>query len=254
LKEDRSLFAWSVNDALRYIGYATLSPGIRLGAAIDEVPTLDVVHTFNLRYGVPCTDSPFVTDSDGNSYRTVQIGTQCWTARNLITTTYANGDPIPEEENDVLWEDLTTGAYCYYNNNSNNQAQYGKLYNWYTVIDPRNVCPAGWHVPTDTEWTVLTDHLGGTAVAGGKLKGTGTLWSPPNAGATNESGFSAVPGGYRYEWGDFSSLGGMGTWWSATASDSFNAWQLSMFSSITVAGLSSQLMPIGSSVRCVKDP
>lgn len=253
-RDAQSLFLWSPGDALRYIGYATLSPGVRLGAAIDgDVPTADATHLFTLRHGVPCTDAPFTTDGDGNSYRTVQIGTQCWTARNLFTTSYANGDPLPEEDDDVLWEDLLSGAWCHYDNNSVHDTPYGKLYNWYAVVDPRNVCPAGWHVPDSSEWNVLAGHLGGLAVAGGKLKSTGSLWSPPNTGATNESGFTGQPGGYRYDFGDFASMGGMGAWWSATG-DALNAWRYTAFSDLELLGQATDLQQFGCSVRCVKDP
>ena len=254
-RESQALFFWSPGDALRYIGYATLSPGIRLGAAIDgDVPTADATHLFTLRHGVPCTDAPFTTDGDGNSYRTVQIGGQCWTARNLFTTRYASGDPLPEEDDGVLWENLGTGAWCHYDNNSTHEAQYGRLYNWYAVIDPRNLCPAGWHVPDSAEWNVLADHLGGLPVAGGKIKSTGSLWSPPNAGATNESGFTGQPGGYRYDFGDFASISGIGTWWSATASGSLNAWRYIAYSGLDLLGQGTDLQQFGCSVRCVKDP
>ena len=150
----------------------------------------------------------------------VAIGGQIWTNKNLDVTTYRNGDPIPQVTNNVTWANLRTGAWCYYNNDSANGAIYGKLYNWYAVNDPRGLAPQGWHVPTDAEWTTLSTNLGGNSVAGGKMKTTGTTrWASPNTNASNESGFSALPGGYRYGNGLlFRYFGVNGYWWSATMS------------------------------------
>jgi uncharacterized protein (TIGR02145 family) len=167
-----------------------------------------------------------ITDQDGNSYRTIQIGDQVWMAENLRTTKYRNGDPIPNVTDGPAWTQLTTGAWAHYENNASYENPYGKLYNWYAVADPRNVCPTNWHVPTDAEWTVLSDYLGGESVAGGKMKSTGTqYWAAPNTGATNASGFSGLPGGYRRDYdGTFFNTEpffdifdiGIGYWWSAT--------------------------------------
>jgi uncharacterized protein (TIGR02145 family) len=151
-----------------------------------------------------------VTDYDGNVYKTVKIGTQEWTAENLNVEHYRNGDPIPQVQDKDEWAKLTTGAWCYYANTSENGKIYGKLYNWYAINDSRGLAPAGWHIPSDAEWTTLTDYLGGTTkekneggikywiieVVGGKLKAT-TLWDSPNTGATNSSGLTAFPGGFR---------------------------------------------------------
>ena len=149
----------------------------------------------------------------------VQIGAQIWTLKNLDVTTYRNGDPIPQVTDLTAWGNLTTGAWCYYDNDPNNGAIYGKLYNWYAVNDPRGLAPQGWHVPTETEWTTLINYLGGASVAGGKMKSTGTTyWGSPNTG-TNSSGFSALPGGLR-EADGASSFGngayGFITMWSST--------------------------------------
>lgn len=145
-----------------------------------------------------------VVDAGGNVYTTVIIGNQEWFTENLRTTKYNNGTPIPNITSNSEWGNLTTGAYAWYDND---EATYkyaqGALYNWYAV-ETGNLCAAGWHVPTDAEWTTLTDYLGGASVAGGKLKATGTieaetgLWHDPNTGATNETGFTALPGGGRY--------------------------------------------------------
>ncbi len=148
----------------------------------------------------------------------VRIGNQIWMTKNLNVARYRNGDPIPQVTNPKQWANLTTGAWCYYQNNSANGIVYGKLYNWYAVNDPRGLAPQGYHLPSEAEWTVLTDFLGGIFIAGGHLKAT-TLWSSPNVGATNNSFFTALPGGCRNSDGTFFYLGGVGFWWSATAYD-----------------------------------
>jgi uncharacterized protein (TIGR02145 family) len=161
-----------------------------------------------------------VTDIDGNSYRTVKIGNQLWLAENLKVTHFRNGDTIPNVTDGTTWSNLTTGAYCDYDNDSSNVSTYGRLYNWYAANDSSNIAPAGWHVPTETEWQTLVDYLGDWAVAGGKLKETGTTrWHSPNAGATNESGFSALPGGYRDYDGDFEYVRYDAKFWSSSKSE-----------------------------------
>jgi uncharacterized protein (TIGR02145 family) len=164
-----------------------------------------------------------MTDQDGNIYKTITIGTQTWMAENLRTTKYRDSTEIPNVTDNTAWEALTTGAYCNYNNTTSADtiATYGRLYNWYAATDSRNIAPAGWHVPTDAEWTTLTTYLGGESVAGGKMKETGiTHWISPNTGATNESGFSALPSGTRNWYDDFDFfiyLGVSTNFWSTTA-------------------------------------
>ena len=195
-----------------------------------------------------------VTDSEGNIYKTIQIGTQVWMAENLKTTRYRNGDPIPNIIGDGEWSGLNTGAYCYEN------FIYGYFYNWYAVNDSRSIAPAGWHVPTEAEWTILTNFLGGENIAGSKLKETGIIhWMELNDDATNESGFTALPGGYRrsfyskYE-GSFEPQGRTGSWWSSTESDKLSAWTRSAhYFNIKVADKSSIAKTFGISVRCLKD-
>ena len=161
----------------------------------------------------------------------VTIGTQVWTNKNLDVTTYRDGTVIPQETDPTAWANLTTGAWCYYENNSTNGTTYGKLYNWYAVAGifdeesktdvskRKNLAPTGWHVPTETEWTTLIDYLGGASVAGGKLKATGTnYWTDPNTG-TNWSGFSALPSGAQFENGGFGFFGWISTMWSSTSLD-----------------------------------
>lgn len=159
-----------------------------------------------------------ITDDQVAAGRTVKIGTQVWISKNLDVSHYRNGDRIPQVTGPIRWKKLTTGAWCWYNNDSATYAAtYGKLYNWYAVNDPRGLAPTGWHVPSDAEWTTLSTFLGGDAVAGGKMKETGTThWVSPNFGATNSSGFTGLPGGIRDEGGIFYYIGLNGIWWSST--------------------------------------
>lgn len=192
----------------------------------------------------------------------VTIGTQTWTTTNLDVTTYRDGTPIPQETDATAWAGLTTGAWCYYNNDSANGAIYGKLYNWYAVAgihdnDPNTpnkiLAPTGYHVPTDAEWTTLTDFLGGEAVAGGKMKATGTsLWLGPND-ATNSSGFTGLPGGFRLNNGTFDYIGINGYWWSSTEYDTTVAWSRSLSYNFGSANRLNVLKTFGFSVRCLRD-
>lgn len=197
-----------------------------------------------------------VTDIDGNVYGTVTIGTQVWMAENLKVTKYRNGDPISNVTGEAQWSSLKTGAYCSYNNDANNLKTYGQLYNWYAVADSRNLAPAGWHIPTDEEWTTLVDFLGGDGEAGIKLKESGTIhWNSPNFGVTNDSKFTALPGGYRGNNGTFTGLGSNGNWWSFTefVSVSTAAWWRRMSYSFGGVGRDVAFKESGYSVRCIKD-
>ena len=189
---------------------------------------------------------------------TVTIGTQLWMSKNLDVALYRNGDTIPLVADPTAWEGLTTGAWCY-NNNTVNVEIYGKLYNWYAVTDPRGLAPTGWHVPTDVEWTTLSTTLGGESVAGGKMKTTGTTgsglsrWVYPNTGATNESGFAGLPGGYRTFFGYDTGIGYSGYYWSSTEYDAANAWfrLLGMNTGGIYRGNDNKRY--GFSVRCLRD-
>jgi uncharacterized protein (TIGR02145 family) len=195
-----------------------------------------------------------VTDVDGNVYKTVKIGTQWWMAENLKTIHYRNGVSVPNVTDNTQWSNLTTGAYCDYNNISSNSTIYGKLYNWYAVVDSRNLCPTGWHIPTDAEWTTLITYLGGDGVAGGKLKETGTVhWLSPNTGATNEKGFNALPGGASNSNGSFSGITYGGFWWSSTEYTVTDAWHSNMLYGTSNVYRVSSSKAGGLSVRCVKD-
>jgi uncharacterized protein (TIGR02145 family) len=199
-----------------------------------------------------------VTDIDGNVYHTVTIGTQIWMVENLKTMKFFNGDLIPNITDDMEWSDLTIGAYCNYNNDTNYVITYGRLYNWYAVNDPRGLAPKGWHVATDSEWTTLTNYLGGDSVAGGKMKEIGTThWHSPNPDATNESGFSALPGGYRFFTigEEFGNIGHTGGWWSSSEGNSnVIYWYMFCIDSWVHRSEGLELEKnIGLSVRCVKD-
>lgn len=196
----------------------------------------------------PALNGITVTDIDGNVYKTVTIGTQVWMAENLKTTKYRNGDPIPNITDNTAWKKLNSGALCNFNNDANIGDKYGKLYNWYAVDDSRNIAPAGWHVPTDAEWTTLIDYLGGEKVAGGKLKEIGiTHWNTPNTGATNETGFTALPGSYRSNDGRFDDIGISGMWWTTD----YALFRFMDYDSNAVD--SDKELMLGLSVRCVKN-
>ena len=162
---------------------------------------------------------------------------------------------IPQVTDATTWAALTTGAWCYFNNDSTNGTKYGKLYNWYAVNDARGLAPQGWHIPSEAEWITLSTLLGGNGVAGGKMKETGTLnWMSPNKDATNESGFSGLPGARRENYGTFNSVDtGYGFWWTATETSTPNAWSLFLyFGNGYLTGGNSYKFS-GFSVRCVRD-
>ena len=195
-----------------------------------------------------------VTDKDGNVYKTVTIGNQEWMAENLNVSHYGNGDPIPEVQDSTKWPKLTTGAWCYYQNNSDNGKTYGKLYNWYAVKDTRGLTPNGWHIPSDEEWAKLINFLGGDSVAGGKMKAT-TLWNSPNEGATNESGFTAYSGGYRSSfavWGDSNNVGLCGCFWSSSKGSFDNALYRTLLFTDSIVFRDNFVKIQGLSVRCVR--
>jgi len=195
-----------------------------------------------------------VTDYDGNIYNVVQIGSQLWMNENLKTTKYNDGTSIPLVTDNTAWSNLTTPGYCLYNNDASAyKTTYGALYNWYTV-NTGKLCPTGWHVPTDTEWKVLTNYLGGESVAGGKLKETGTThWTSPNTGATNVSGFAALPGGYRNLNGNFYTKGINATFWSSTEYLSGLAWHRELRYNNSAIHRYNNYKENGFSVRCLRD-
>lgn len=226
--------------------------------------TLDVNGTFKVSDGSQGEGKILTSDAAGLAswqtpplppvhYESVWICCNAWMTKNLDASTYRNGDPIPKVTNNAEWISLTTGAYCYYNNDSTTYAAiYGKLYNWYAVNDPRGLAPIGWHIPSTFEWTTLGDCLGGQLLAGGPIKEIGTThWTAPNEGATNSTNFTARPGGSRgssFEW-----IGILAYWWSCTDSDDNNAWLQLALNSETGFAADQSVKLYGMSVRCVKD-
>ncbi len=200
-----------------------------------------------------------VTDIDGNTYKTVKIGDQIWMAENLKVMHYRNGVPIRHGKTKDWAFLINTGAYCEYDDDMNNVTIYGLLYNWHALKDSNNIAPEGWHVPTDVEWQILIDYLGGKSAAGGMMKEAGTVhWNAPNAGATNESGFCALPGGFRHidSIGDVSYQGiyESASFWSATETIFINnAWNRELSSSSSGIFRNSAYRRYGFSVRCVMD-
>lgn len=197
---------------------------------------------------------------NGYTYSSIVLGNgQEWMAENLRTAIYANGDLIPNVGSDSQWPNYPDGAWVNYNNDFQVGNLYGKLYNWYAVMDPRSVCPTGWHVPTHDEWTTLTDYLGGASVAGGKLKSLGTnndgsgLWNAINVDATDEIGFTALPGGYRGNSGTFQSLTGSANFWSSTETSSVDARRIQLISVNGIAYYGQGGKFYGHSVRCLRD-
>jgi uncharacterized protein (TIGR02145 family) len=185
---------------------------------------------------------------------TIQIGTQKWMSKNLDVAFYRNGDPIPQVTDPTAWAGLTTGAWCYYNNDPLQGNKYGKLYNWYAVNDPRGLAPQGWHIPSDAEWSTLVTTLVGASVAGGKMKEAGTVnWAAPNTGADNSSGFAGLPGGFRAFFGTSGGVGSNGNWWSSSEispASALSRWLLYFVPDILRYDVSKRE---GFSVRCLRD-
>jgi uncharacterized protein (TIGR02145 family) len=191
-----------------------------------------------------------IYDSENNKYRTIQIGMQTWMAENLRSVKLNDGTDISFVIETSSWAELTTPGYCWYNNDS---VGYGAIYNWSTVKTGK-LCPSGWHVPTDEEWTILTDYLGGKSAAGGKLKETGySHWLSPNTGATNESGFTGLPTGYRSSSGSFNNIGSYGFWWTSTEASAGDAYYRRVYYSYSSVDRSSSNKKSGTTVRCIKD-
>jgi uncharacterized protein (TIGR02145 family)/uncharacterized repeat protein (TIGR02059 family) len=199
------------------------------------------------------TDPITLTDIEGNIYNVIRIGTQIWMSENLKTTLYKDRIAITNVTDGSQWLDLTTEAYCWYSNDATSYKDtYGALYNWYAV-NTSNLCPSGWHVPNQADWTILANYLGGVSVAGGKLKEVGLLhWISPIPGATNESGFTGLPGGYRFIGGGFIGIGQGGYWWSSTDRTT-GAYGLNLSSSYNSLNSYDYQKFMGFSVRCVKD-
>jgi uncharacterized protein (TIGR02145 family) len=241
--------------------------GTGLDGFTSSLTSLSPVTTYYVR--------AYATNGNGTGYGNqvsfttpsiVAIGTQTWIAVNLNVDAYSDGTPIPEVTNPDAWAGLTTGAWCYYNNDPENGAVYGKLYNWYAVAgihdpaslsDPslrKQLAPTGYHIPTDAEWTTLTSYLGGEDVAGGAMKEDGTIhWLDPNTDATNSSGFTGLPGGWRDHNGTFDNIGIVSIWWSFTELDTGGAWVRYLGHNGGYAIRNASNTGGGFSVRCLSD-
>jgi uncharacterized protein (TIGR02145 family) len=222
---------------------------------MTDIPTANKTVTFTF---AECKDG------DNNYYPVVQINAHLWMAENLKTTKYNDGTAIPNVTVDATWAAATRDAYCDYSNTPANSTTYGRLYNWYAVDNNaatkvasnggKNVCPTGWHVSSDAEWTTLTTYLGGESVAGGKLKETGTThWASPNTGATNETGFTALPGGYRFFNGSYGNIVYVGCCWGSTELSTAGAWSRDVYYDYSYVIRTSFRKQGGFSVRCVRD-
>ena len=210
---------------------------------------------------------PNVTDIDGNMYQSITNCSQTWLQSNLNVSKYSDGTSIPQVTDPTQWANLTTGAWCYYGNSLNFGVIYGKLYNWYAVAGIYNaaseanpslrkkLAPVGWHIPTHAEWNYLSNCLGGETVAGGKMKATGpSLWNSPNLAATNESGFTGLPGGFRTGASSaFQSVSYCGYWWSSSESSPTNIWYRYLDNGDGSLHKEDYYKDFGRSVRCVRD-
>ena len=199
-------------------------------------------------------NNTFVDPRDGRNYKMITIGTQTWMAENLNTIKYNDGTDIPQVTNPSSWNYIETPAYCWYENNQELFGEtYGPLYNWY-VVNTGKLCPLGWHVPSDSEWTTLVNYCGGDQIAGNKLKEIKNFhWSYPNTGADNESGFTALPGGFRDYNGDFITVNLLGYWWCSSEGGDWCAWYRYMHKDFPNVFRLNGNKQYGLSVRCIKD-
>lgn len=226
------------------------SPAVGLMVYCTDCSTYGEIQVFN---GVAWTN---MMGGTATATTNVTIGNQVWSNSNLNVTTYRNGDIIPQVTDPTAWTNLTTGAWCYYNNDSANGTIYGKLYNWYAVNDPRGLAPAGWHIPSDSEWNTLFTSLGSGNdwFFGGRMKTTGTtLWNSPNTGATNDTGFSALPGGRRYNNGASENMNNLGYWWTSTSYLDIYSWFYQLTNTSNALSRTNNLKTCGLSVRCIRD-
>jgi uncharacterized protein (TIGR02145 family) len=245
-----SITSLSQNSTYYVRAYADNNMGTGYGNELSfTTPSYPILFNPNSTYGT-------LTDVDGNVYKTITIGSQTWMAENLKTTRYQNGESIGTTlipNSDISAE--TTPEYQWaYNGVESNVSVYGRLYTWYVGTDSRNVCPAGWHVSTDAEWLTLTNFLGGSSIAGGQLKEVGlTHWISPNTGATNETGFTALPGGYRFVSGLFYGAGTDEMWWTSNQISESDGTIRGVEYNIAGAPFSGNTKSFGVSIRCIKD-
>jgi uncharacterized protein (TIGR02145 family) len=201
----------------------------------------------------PTTSSETVKDQDGNSYKTVKIGTQTWMAENLKVTKYNDGTSIPVITDKKAWDTTNTAAMCEYDNSNANGTTYGKLYNFY-VVESSKVCPIGWHVPSDQEWITMINFLGGDSIAGNKMKAIdNTLWTNLSSNSTNSSGFSGLPGGNRWADGVFDGITRHTTWQTSTEANSTSSFGRYISNTTANVGRSWTSKRYGLYIRCLKD-
>lgn len=248
------------------INGATANTNVGIGT-ITPNANLHVSGTVKISDGTQGAGKILTSDANGlaswqappppteKDYQTVNICCSSWMTKNLDVDTYRNGDPIPKVTDDAQWVSLSTGAYCYYNNDSTTYAAiYGKLYNWYAVNDPRGLAPEGWHIPTHFEFVSLVDCLGGSAVAGGPMKERDIVhWTTPNTNASNQSGFTGLPGGYREIYGSFINVGYNGVWWCSTESSYNEAYARGLYHNNAGCYSTGGDNRHGFSVRCVRN-
>lgn len=239
--------------------------GTGIGSFTSDISGLEASTSYFVRayatnsagtaYGneITFTTEESLTDVDGNVYATVQIGPQVWMADPLATSSYSDGTAIPLVSDATEWSNLTTPGYCFYDNDEASYgASYGALYNWYAV-NAGNLCPDGWRIPTADDWSILESYIGGSA-NGGKLKETGTLhWESPNTGATNETGFTALPGGYRLSAGGFVNMGRWGHWWTPSEYDETFAWYRYLSYNESILYTARFNKKVGFSIRCIQE-
>lgn len=195
-----------------------------------------------------------VTDVGGNKYKTVKIGSQIWMSENLKTIKYNDGTDIPLVADAMAWSKLKTPGYCWYTNDpASFKDTYGAIYNGYTVLTGK-LCPEGWHIPQKNEWLLLREFLGDSAKSGGKVKEAGTThWLVPNKGADNSSGFTALPAGFRYFEGTFSSILSFTCIWSDTEIEENELWYMGLYFADAAFIIDRRNKKHGFSVRCIKD-
>jgi uncharacterized protein (TIGR02145 family) len=228
-----------------------LTPGMNYHFRIKASNSVGTTFSNDMIFKMHNSDA--INDFDGTYYNIVHIGNQVWMSENLNSTKFNDGTTIPYVDNTSQWTNLTSPGYCWPNNEASNRTIYGALYNWYCA-NTGKLCPVGWHVPTDVEWQELISFLGGDSIAGGKIKESGIIhWLDPNTGASNESGFTALPAGFRYTDGSMMPPGYSGYWWSSTEFSPTEAYRTGTTNSVSILYRNYRAKIYGYSVRCIEN-